>query len=90
MKRNAQRTLRARPRAQTRRRWRRRLLSSVLEMESELAPSRCDVVVQSLRALKSAIVVIHWRRYGSFAFFVCQHLDPGDDFIRRQHPIHWN
>jgi hypothetical protein len=90
MKRSAQRSLRARPRVQTRRRWRRRLLSTALEVESELAPSRCDVVVRSFRVLKSAIVVIRWRWCGSFALFGFQHLEPGDDFIRRQHPIHWN
>ena len=90
MKRNAQRSLRARPRAQTRRKWRRRFLGTAPEMERELAPSRCDVVVRFLGTLKSAIIVIHWRRYGSFALFRCQHLDLGDDFIRWQHPIHWN
>ena len=83
MKRNAQRSLRARPRAQTRRKWRIRLLSTALEMEGELEQSRCDAVARSFRALKSAIIVIHWRRYGSFALFRCQHLDLGDDFIRR-------
>jgi len=90
MKRNAQRSLRARPRAQTRRRWRRQRLRAAFEMKGVLEQSQCDAVVFSLGKLGSAIPVIHWRWYGSFAFFGCQHLDLGADFIRRQHPIHWN
>jgi hypothetical protein len=90
MKRNAQRSLAGPAQGSDPQKVEETALIAALEMESELAPSRCDVVVRSLGALKSAIVVIHWRRYGSFAFFGCLHLDPGDDFTRRQHPIHWN
>ena len=59
-------------------------------MERKLAQLRCDAVVLSVGTLKSAIDVIRWHRYGSFAFFCCHPLHHGYDFIRRQHPIHRN
>src|SRR5438034_6628218 len=77
------------PRARTRRSWRDSFKKPVSN------GTRSFAIVMRFRhalfgALRSSIAVISRRRRRSFAFFGCHHLHLGDDFIRWQHPIHWN
>src|SRR5436309_15173848 len=57
-------------------------------MQCELAQLRCDAVIPFISARRSSIAVTSLRRYRSLVFFGCHHFHPGEDFIRRQYPIH--
>ena len=65
-------------------------LEAVLEVEREFEKSRCEAYLVSTGAISPSIAPDSCWRYFGFLFFGCYRLDPREDFIRRQHPIHWN